>query len=152
MCSVADPLDIRVRLPDGSLQPTVLRGSRRSLRGYSSRGHPHIELCFRMGVPPPSRPRLRQLNHLFCLQHGRCKGSLHIINTAAARGGGATSWVQIVPASSCRRWRTFVSRRQSIGGGGIFTLLTGRLRSMPPNNFTCASTRWVGMAVEGAQQ
>ena len=88
-CSVTDPLNMRVGSPDSSFQLTALRVSLLPLPGCSSRGHRHVELCFGLGVTPLCPPRACTLAAaqpalLFAVRC--CKGSLHIINTAAARG------------------------------------------------------------------
>ena len=87
---VTDPVNARIFSPDSSLQLTVLGVSPLSLPGCLSRGRRHADLCFCLGVSPPSQPRppgRSWRRNPFCsLQCGCRKGSLHIINTAAAWG------------------------------------------------------------------
>ena len=86
-CSIADPLYMRVRTPNSSLQLTIPRRSLLLLPGFSSRVHCHAEFCVFLGIIPPYPPgRLfaspsRWLNQLCCLQYGCCKGSLSTSST-----------------------------------------------------------------------
>ena len=85
---VTDPVNARISSPDSPHQLTVLGVSPLLRPGCSSRGRRHADLCFCLGVSPPSpsrRPgRSRRRNPFCCLQYGCRKGSPHIINTAAA--------------------------------------------------------------------
>ena len=84
------PADARIFSPDSPYQLPVLGVSPLPLPGCSSRGRRHADLCFCLGVSPPSPPwqpgRSRRRNPFCYLQYGCRKGSLHIINTAAAWG------------------------------------------------------------------
>ena len=85
---VTDPVDARIFSPDSPHQLLVLGISPLPLPGCSSRGHRHADLCFCLGVSPPTPPRQpgrsRRRDPFCCLQYGCRKGSLQIINTAAA--------------------------------------------------------------------
>ena len=87
---VADPMNARVFSPDSSHQLTILGVSHLPLPKCSSRDHRHTVLSFCLGICPPSLPqqhgRLQWPNSLCCLQYVCRKGSLPIINTAAAWG------------------------------------------------------------------
>ena len=81
-------MDARIFSPDSPHQLPVLGVSPLPLPGCSSRGCRHADFCLCLGVSPPSLPRQpgrsRRRNPFCCLQYGCRKGSLHIINTAAA--------------------------------------------------------------------
>ena len=83
-----DPVDARIFSPDSPHQLPVLGVSPLPLPGCSSRSRRHADLCFCLGVSPPSPPRQpgrsRRRNPFCCLQYGCRKGSLHITNTASA--------------------------------------------------------------------
>ena len=85
---VTDPVKARIFSPDSPHQLTVPGVSPLPLPGRSSRSQRHADLCFGLGVSPPSPSRQpersRRRNPFCCLQYGCRKGSLHIINTAAA--------------------------------------------------------------------
>ena len=85
---VTDPVDAGIFSADSPHQLLVLGISPLPLPGCSSRGHRHADLCFCLGVSPPTPPRQpgrsRRRNPFCCLQYGCRKGSLPIINTAAA--------------------------------------------------------------------
>ena len=84
------PADARIFSPDSPYQLPLLGVSPLPLPGCSSRGRRHADLCFCLGVSPPSPPRQpgrsRRRNPFCYLQYGCRKGSLHIINTATAWG------------------------------------------------------------------
>ena len=88
MSIATDPVKARTFSPDSPHQLTVLGVSPMPLPGCSFRGRCHAHLFFCLGVSPPSLPRQpgrsRRRNPFCCLQYGCRKGSLHIINTAAA--------------------------------------------------------------------
>ena len=85
---VTDPVKARIFSPCSPHQLTGLGVSPPPLPGCSSRGRRHGDFCFCLGVSPPSPPRQpgrsRWRNPYCCLQYGCRKGTLHIINTAAA--------------------------------------------------------------------
>ena len=85
---ITDPVKARSFSPDSPHQLTVLDVSPLPLPGCSSCGRRHADLYFCLGVSPPSPTRKlgrsRRRNPFCCLQCGGRKGSLHIINTAAA--------------------------------------------------------------------
>ena len=89
--SVADSLNARVFSPDSPLQLTTLRVILLSLSGCSSPGHRHVDICFCLASPIHPRPgslcsRGGPTRPAVCSMYGCCKGSLHILNTAAAWG------------------------------------------------------------------
>ena len=57
LCIVAHPVNARSFSPDSPHQLTVLGVSPLPLSGYSSHGRRHADLCFCLGVSPPSPPR-----------------------------------------------------------------------------------------------
>ena len=85
---VTDPVKARIFSPDSLHHLNVLGVSPLPLPGCSSLGRRSADLCFCLGVSPPSPPRQpgrsRRRNPFCCLQYGCRKRSFRIINTTAA--------------------------------------------------------------------
>ena len=141
-----DPADARIFTPDSPHQLLVLEVSPLLLPGCSSRGRRHTQLCFCLGVSPPSPPRQPGRSWRrdpFCrLQYGCRKDSLHMTSsTLLPLGGNALRWSPIAVATCWRKWGSVISLRRSTDGGP-FASLTGRLRAKRPSSFTCVVTNW----------
>ena len=104
---------MRIRSLDSSLLLTVFRVNVLPPPGFPSRGHHHVQLCFCLGVAPPSPPR-----HTAVLWRAIISAVCSTaVATAASTlsplllpvGGTALRWSPITIVTFWRRWRSFVS-------------------------------------------